>query len=307
MRADEDLLRARGDEAVDELLGRRAVDQRGLVGAALEPVERAGRDVGVEPVLVRGVAEPAVARAERAAVRPREVPDPDARRAGVRGAVLVRSRVSRVRMSRSVPQRRQRAVRRLQVDRVPGEEVRAPRRQLHAVDEAPAEGRPSAREGRQLRSAGRARRRGRGVEPRDRDGGAGTGSRGIAAAAGGASRIPDGERPTRRRTRTSWQARQRPASAARASRRTRARPRGSPRSGSTPRAAPPARLDRRVEPPSAASSSPITRLLPRSESGALAAIPAASSTPRAATSSGGTTSLTSPHASAVRARRRCAR
>ena len=53
--------------------------------------------------------------------------------------------------------------------------------------------------------------------------------------------------------------------------------------------------------PSAASSSRSVRLLPLSDSGALAAMRAAYSTPRASTSSASTTSFTSPHWSAVRA------
>src|SRR6185436_6611652 len=59
VRADEDLDRAGGDEAVDEVLGELAVDVLGLHGARLRPVLARIEDVGVEPVLMAGVAEPA--------------------------------------------------------------------------------------------------------------------------------------------------------------------------------------------------------------------------------------------------------
>ena len=83
-RADEHVLRAFTHEGVDELLRRRAVD---LVRAPRPPqpaVEPRVVDVRVEPVLVRGVPDPAEARPEVAAARAREVADPDARRLGVR-------------------------------------------------------------------------------------------------------------------------------------------------------------------------------------------------------------------------------
>ena len=60
-RADVDDFRARREEAVDELLRRAAVDQRRRERAPLGAVDPRVVDVGVEPVLVRRVAEPAVA------------------------------------------------------------------------------------------------------------------------------------------------------------------------------------------------------------------------------------------------------
>jgi hypothetical protein len=87
--ADEDLGRAPRDEAVDELLGGHDVDLVGPPRGALEPVEARVVDVDVEPVLVRQVAEPAVAGAEVAAVGPREVADQHARGVGVRVVVRV--------------------------------------------------------------------------------------------------------------------------------------------------------------------------------------------------------------------------
>ena len=59
------------------------------VGRALPAVEARVVDVGVEPVLVRDVAEPAEARPEVAAARTAEVADSDPRRLRVRQPVLV--------------------------------------------------------------------------------------------------------------------------------------------------------------------------------------------------------------------------
>src|SRR4051794_36834910 len=57
VRADVDHARARGEEAVEQVLRERLVDLRRLVRAPLEPVQARVVDVGVEPVLVRAVAE----------------------------------------------------------------------------------------------------------------------------------------------------------------------------------------------------------------------------------------------------------
>ena len=63
---DEELDRAGRAEAVDEVLSQRAVDLGGAPGAAQRAVAARVHDVGVEAVLVRGVAEPAVARGRTA-------------------------------------------------------------------------------------------------------------------------------------------------------------------------------------------------------------------------------------------------
>ena len=61
MQADERELRARGDEAADEVLRQHAVDlRRRLPGGSSGAVGARVEDVDVEAVLVRGVAEPAV-------------------------------------------------------------------------------------------------------------------------------------------------------------------------------------------------------------------------------------------------------
>ena len=86
-RADEDLDGARGDEPVDELLREPAGDLPRPVGRALAAVAPRVVDVRVEPVLVRRVARRAEAFAELAALRAREVADPDPRRLGVRRPV----------------------------------------------------------------------------------------------------------------------------------------------------------------------------------------------------------------------------
>ena len=69
VRADEDLHGAGRDEAVDEVLRELAVDLLGLHRARLGPVLARVEDVGVEAVLVGGVAEAAEVAAEPAAVR----------------------------------------------------------------------------------------------------------------------------------------------------------------------------------------------------------------------------------------------
>ena len=74
------------DEQVDQLLRGRAVDLVGPARAAQPAVEPRVVDVGVEPVLVRRVADAAEARAEVAAARAREVADEHRRRTGCRRA-----------------------------------------------------------------------------------------------------------------------------------------------------------------------------------------------------------------------------
>ena len=66
---DEDDLRARAHEPVDEVLGEPVVDLVDPPRRPLAPVDARVVDVGVEPVLVRGVADAAEPRPEVAAVR----------------------------------------------------------------------------------------------------------------------------------------------------------------------------------------------------------------------------------------------
>ena len=94
VRPDEELDRAGRAEAVDEVLRQRAIDLGRAPGAAQRRAVAARvHDVGVEAVLVRVVAEPAVARAERPALRTAEVGDEDRRHARVRLAELAGHRV----------------------------------------------------------------------------------------------------------------------------------------------------------------------------------------------------------------------
>src|SRR4051812_42154896 len=60
------------EEGVDELRGARGVDRGGADRAPLAPAGGGVVDVDVGAALVRDVAQPAVARAEEAAVRARE-------------------------------------------------------------------------------------------------------------------------------------------------------------------------------------------------------------------------------------------
>src|SRR3954452_5020352 len=134
-RADEDPHGARAHEAVDELLGGAAVDLGGTEGGALEPVAARVVDVGVEPGLVREVPEPAVAGAEEAAVRPREVPDQHARGVGVGVVVLAQDELDALDRLGRAPAPPP-AVGRALEHRVPGHEVEGAGRQLHAVAQA---------------------------------------------------------------------------------------------------------------------------------------------------------------------------
>ena len=135
--ADERELRARGDEAVDEVLRERAVDvlhgrrrQQRAVGARVEHVD-------VEAVLVRGVAEAAVVRAERPAPRAAEVADEHRRRAGVREPVVAQhgEQVGEQAVGAPAPVG---AVGAAVQDGVPRQPVRAGLGQLQAVGETAA-------------------------------------------------------------------------------------------------------------------------------------------------------------------------
>jgi hypothetical protein len=68
-RPDEHVLRAGTDEAVDEVLRERSVDEPRRVGAQLAVIGARIQDVCVQAVLVRGVPEAAEAGAERPPVR----------------------------------------------------------------------------------------------------------------------------------------------------------------------------------------------------------------------------------------------
>ncbi len=80
-----------------------AIDLGDPRGGELLEVEPRVEDVDVEAVLVGGVAEPAEAPAEGAAVRPADVGDPDPRRNRVGGPVLGDHRESRSRVSAPRP------------------------------------------------------------------------------------------------------------------------------------------------------------------------------------------------------------
>jgi hypothetical protein len=67
---DEDELRTSSHEPVDQILGEPAVDLGDRSRGSLTPIATRVVDVGVEPVLVRGVADAAEPRPEVAAVRP---------------------------------------------------------------------------------------------------------------------------------------------------------------------------------------------------------------------------------------------
>ena len=67
VRPDEELDRAGRAKAIDEVLRQRAIDLRRAQRRERRAVAARVHDVGVEAVLVRVVAEPAVARAERPA------------------------------------------------------------------------------------------------------------------------------------------------------------------------------------------------------------------------------------------------
>ena len=69
VRSDEHVLRAGRDEAVDQVLGRRDIHVGRELGRALAEVHARIEDVSVEAVLMRRMAEAAVARAERPTVR----------------------------------------------------------------------------------------------------------------------------------------------------------------------------------------------------------------------------------------------
>jgi hypothetical protein len=72
---DEDELRARGHEPVDEGLGQPPVDVPRAARAALPAVAAGQVDVDVQAVLVRGVADDPVRGTEVPAARAAEVPD----------------------------------------------------------------------------------------------------------------------------------------------------------------------------------------------------------------------------------------
>ncbi len=75
VRADEGVLHAASHDAVHEVLRESMVDLRHVRGGAFGPVAARVVDVGVEPVLVRAVPEPAVARSERPSMRPAQIAD----------------------------------------------------------------------------------------------------------------------------------------------------------------------------------------------------------------------------------------
>src|SRR5215210_1306452 len=133
-RADEDPGRRPADEAVHELLGEPAVDLGGAEGGALEAVATGVVDVDVEAGLVRRVAEPAVARAEEAAVRAREVADEHAGDVGMGRAVLAQHDLHAL-DDLGPPPAPPFAVRRSLEHRVPGHEVGGLGGEGHAAEQ----------------------------------------------------------------------------------------------------------------------------------------------------------------------------
>jgi hypothetical protein len=78
--ANEDELRSRGDETVDQVLSKTAIDLGRLPRLALAPVAARVVDVDVQAVLMGGVTETAEAFAEIPSVATTEIPDTHARR-----------------------------------------------------------------------------------------------------------------------------------------------------------------------------------------------------------------------------------
>ena len=126
-------------EAVHQVLGQGAVDLRRAPGRQRRAVAARVHDVGVEAVLVRAVAEPAVAGTERPALRTAEIGDQDGRHVGVRFAELARHRVEQDDERIGAPAPRV-AVGRHAQDRIPGDEVGPRLGQLDAVLEATVPG-----------------------------------------------------------------------------------------------------------------------------------------------------------------------
>jgi hypothetical protein len=88
VRADEDELRAGSDEPRHEILREPPVDLGGRIRRPLAAVAARVVDVHVEPVLVRGMARPAVGDTKVTAAGAAQVADADARRLRVRAGVL---------------------------------------------------------------------------------------------------------------------------------------------------------------------------------------------------------------------------
>src|SRR3954453_8750997 len=84
VRPDEELDGTGRAEAVDKVLRQRAIDLRWAPGRGRRAGAPRGHDGGVEPVLVRVMAHPAVARPERTALGTAEIGDQDRRDVRVR-------------------------------------------------------------------------------------------------------------------------------------------------------------------------------------------------------------------------------
>jgi len=138
-RADEGDLRAGTHEAVDEVLRPAPVDLPRADGGAQQAVAPRVVDVGVEPVLVRRVTRRSERFSEGAAVRTREVADPEARRSGV-GSLVRPYDVAKGRDEPLRPRSAPLAVRRAPPDEVPREEALALGRERDTADEPPVPG-----------------------------------------------------------------------------------------------------------------------------------------------------------------------
>ncbi len=190
----EDALDARGDEAVDEVLGEASIDMGDLCRCSPPSVLASVIDVDVEPVLVRHVSDAAGdAGAEVAAPRAAEVADEQTRRLRMGPAVLARDAQDEAHQPVG-PVAAPAAARGSLADRIPGDVVWPRRGQADAADQPPGRRRPQ-RDG---RAPGIPRAR----VPRRihawRGGGRG-GRRPSVRTARGPCRVPSDGRPGRRR------------------------------------------------------------------------------------------------------------
>jgi hypothetical protein len=138
---DEHVLGPGGDEAVHQILGERAVDLGRLSGRQLQGVPARIEHVHVGAVLVGGVTQPAEPLPERPSVWPAQVRDADPGSKRVGEPVLgddAEDPVDHAVGAPATPVPVGRAAQR----KVPGEEVGALRRQLHAAQESAVPGPP---------------------------------------------------------------------------------------------------------------------------------------------------------------------
>ena len=136
--ADEDEGGPRGHEAVDEILGQPVLDLARDEGWPLAPVSPRVVDVDVEPILMRRVAGP-----EGASPPAAEVADPEARRRRMR-ACVTRDDTEDLADEEVRPPPPPGPVGAAMEERIPREEARAGRRELHAAHEPSCRRRPDS-------------------------------------------------------------------------------------------------------------------------------------------------------------------